>query len=839
MDNANRDDPLDSTRELPGADAGFKIGEYRIVRSIGEGGMGQVFLATDNLNRHVALKLLSQTLAQDVTMRSRFIEEGKCQASINHPNVASVFAAGDVDGRQFIAMEFIEGKTLKELISEKLLEFDAIREIFGQVCHGLQAAHEAGVIHRDIKPGNVMVDHHGRARILDFGLAKTETSTRHTLPGGRVGTVAYMSPEQAQGKKLDVRSDIFSLGIMLFEMTTRHKPFSGTNDISVLFSLSHDPHPDPQSIRPEIPDLFLYIINRSLQKLPAKRFASVAELLEYLEGRRKVAWEPGIGDGEQKVSIAVLPFDNQGSEVYDYFATGIAEEICAQLAKQRKLKVIAYNSSRLYAHTDKSIPQICSELGVSHLVCGSLQLAGTEQSSVVKVSARLIADGENGVNWQDSYVRLADQIFAVQEEVARSVVNSLGVVFGEANATKQVSGETASLEAYDFFLRANELFPRSLGQDDIAKAIQLYEDAAAHDPRFALAHARLARAHLSMYWFHYDHSPERLALAQDAINAALAITPDLPEAKQAIGFYQYYGKSDYAAALRTFEEVEQNRPNDAGVIASQAFINRRLGNWSEALTLIEKASALDPRSALFTYERANTLMLIRRYDEAIKYLERCQWVAPEWSDLYVKKAMCFILKDWDLSAAVQVFHEAAAHFNPTELAVEWILFDVLVEYFEGDLNKAIENLWVDEGEKEVYFIVKARLCKRMGQEQLAREHYMAASEILDTKLTEDPSDARYWIHHGITNAGLGNYELALESGRKAVDLVPFEKDHVSSVYFMELLSLIYTMVGEHDDAIGLLRKLLLVPSNFSLALLRNFSEFAPLRQCPGFAEMIK
>jgi tetratricopeptide (TPR) repeat protein len=377
-----------------------------------------------------------------------------------------------------------------------------------------------------------------------------------------------------------------------------------------------------------------------------------------------------------------------------------------------------------------------------------------------------------------------------------------------------------------------------VAEEDLHRASALYQQAIEIDPLFAHAHARLSRVHISMYWFHYDHTPARLAMAKRAVDRALAITPDLPEARQALGYYYYYGKSDYRMALEQFSAVGGQRPNDASVLASQGYIQRRLGKWDDALKAIEGATELDPRSALIAYERANTLLLLRRYNDAIAYFDRCLWLTPAWSDVYVKKAMAHLLRDWSMDEAVNVIKEAAKHLNPTELGVEWILLDALVTYFGEDLQAILRDLWVDEGEMEIYFIVKARFSIRLGDLQEGRSAYDSARVLLETKVKAQPDDARLHIHLAIAYAGLGKKEQAHESGKRALELVPCEKDHILGIFVMELMSIVFVMLGEYDEAVKLLKSILVVPANFSIALLRNFSAFDEIRNYKPFRELV-
>ena len=831
--------PLDSTIRMEISKPLFSINNYQVKHKLGQGGMGSVYLAFDErLKRNVALKVLAPEFGSDSDMRNRFVQEAWKQARLNHPNIATIHDIGEANGQQYIAMEFVEGQTVRQMLDNHELGPDAIPTIFLQVCAGLQAAHERQLVHRDIKPANVMVTREGQVKLLDFGLAKLQSAAGETQPGMLLGTVSYMSPEQAQAKEVDARSDIFSLGILLYEMVTNQVPFRGDNAISVLFSLVHQPHPDIGLVCPGAPAHFARVIDRALQKNPAQRYQSARELADDFRGTiQSERLSPNI-QSAGKTSVAVLQFENQGDAKHDYFADGIADEMNGYLSRLPHLKVIAYSSSRQFRLKDTTLKQIAKELDTQYLLLGALRWDENRSTPFVRISVRLIDAADESVRWAETYDREVDQIFAVQSDVSEQVARSLGLVLGETELTMLSNQHTVNIEAYDFFLRGNEIFPHSVAEEDLNQAIGLYQRAVEIDPQFALAHARLSRVHISMYWFHYDHTPARLALAKREVDRALSIAPELPEALQALGYYYYYGQSNYQKALEQFAAVGTHRPNDASVLASKGYIQRRLGKWDSALQSIENATELDPRSALITYERANTLLLLRRYDEAIVYFDRCLWLTPAWSDVYVKKAMAVLLRDWNSDEAVAVIRASADHINPTELAVEWILLDSIVQYFSNDLPSALQNLWVDEGEMEIYFIVKARLSARLGWANEGRSYYDSARVILEAKARVQPDDPRLHIHLAIAYAGLGRREESLKAGQRALELTPFEKDHILSVYFMELLSLVYAMLGEKEEALKLLRFLLAVPSNFSIPLLRNFSGFDSLRDYRPFQDLI-
>ncbi len=834
----DHDRPLDETADID-SPAGLQIGRYRMKRLLGRGGSGMVFQAVDEtLKREVAVKILAPEHASNHEMRERFLREAQKQAAMNHPNVATIHEIGDSAGTQFIAMEYIEGESLKDILARGQLDLEQGLRIFLQVCDGLQAAHDRQIVHRDIKPGNIMITKDGHAKILDFGLAKLQQSSNASSSGHIVGTASYMSPEQAQGKSPDVRSDVFSMGILLYEIATHRLPFSGEHTMAVLFAIVHLPYNDILGQNPDVPPGLCRVIDRALQKAPEARYQTILDMASELRAGAKLEAHAPLPITAERVSVAVMPFDNRGRDDLSYFADGVAEEICGYLSRLARLKVISFSSSRKYRLGEESTRDIGAELGCGYLLIGSLGWDTSRDRSLVRIRVQLVSAADGSVRWADTYDREVTEIFAVQSEVGEQVARALGVLLGEPELSMLADRHTASVEAYDCFLRANEIFPHSLAEDDLHRAIELYRRAVEIDPRFAHAHARLARAHISMYWFHYDHTAERLAQAKECVDRALAIAPESPEAKQALGYYYYYGMTDYVKALEQFSSVSTRRPSDASILASKGYIMRRLGKWNEALRSIESASELDPKSALITYERANTLLLLRRYDEAISILDRCLWLAPSWSDLYVKKAMAFVLRDWNLDQAVGVIGEASKHLNPTELGVEWILLDALVRYFDHNYDAMIKDLWVDEGEMEIYFIVKARIAARLGHQAECESAFDSARVLLETRVKTQSDDARLHMHLAIAYAGLGRRDLAKASGQHALELVPAGKDQVLGTFLMELMSLVYVMTDDFDPAVNLLRQILIGPANFSVAFVKSFSGFEKLRSYPPFQALV-
>jgi serine/threonine protein kinase len=502
------------------AGPGDSIGRYRIVSLVGEGGMGKVYEAEDpELERRVALKVLPESLARDPKALERFKREARTVAALSHPNIVTLYSVEESEGTHFLTMELVRGEPLSRLIPEEGFDLKELLERAIPLADGLRAAHERGIVHRDLKPGNVMVDAEGRVRILDFGLAKLHTDlpgesqeaalTALTALGAIVGTVPYMSPEQVSGKPADQRSDIFSLGIILYEMCTGRRPFGGETATHTMSAILRDRPERVSEIRADLPEHLGRIVRRCLEKEPEKRYQSAQVVREELEelkrevesgptmvhqgagvasppSRRRwiglaaslavvaavafLSFWPGRQDTEgpeelpgqagsvtpDRKMIVVLPFENLGSSEDEYFAAGMTDEINSRLSKVSGLGVISRDSAIQYAETQKTTPQIGEELGVEYLLGGTVRWArSTDGGTRIRITPRLVRVADDTQLWSDSYDRVLDDVFDIQSDIAVQVVAQLGVSLLETEGSAIEERPTENLEAYEAFLRGS------------------------------------------------------------------------------------------------------------------------------------------------------------------------------------------------------------------------------------------------------------------------------------------------------------------------------------------------------------------------------------------------
>ena len=863
MSDSEQQDNLDQTKVSKTEGRVASVGRYRVIEKIGAGGMGEVYLAFDpKLQRNVAIKLLPPTLADDPETKARFVREAQTAASLNHNNIVTIYEVDESEGRQFIAMELVEGVPLKDLMKSQRLPTENCFDLILQICDGLSAAHERSIVHRDIKPANILVSGKGRVKILDFGLAKLQSASGLTSTGVRLGTIAYMSPEQAQGVDVDQRSDIFSLGVMMYEMFSGQTPFKKDSEIATLLAILQQPHVPLHQIAPDIDVAVSAIVDRALQKDRALRYQSIENLarelrtvahrteqpapqIQQLASASPISPSQGFEASTVtrtsvglKKGIAILPFENLGPTEHDYFADGITDEMTTSLAKIKMLKVISNSSARQFKDKNRSVPEIASELGVEFLLTGTIRWDNSQTPSRFRLSCKLVDTKDESYLWAESYDRVLDQIFVLQSELAAEITKALGLALATPELDSLSRIPTTNLEAYDYYLRGNEFYPRSTQPADISRAIEMYEKAVGLDPEFALAHVKLSQANLSMYWFFHDRTPARVARAKLSVDAAVRVAPQLPETNLAQGYYYYYGCKEYLLALEQFVVAGKSRPNDSNLLAATGFIQRRLGFWNESLRNIRKAAELDPKSSLLASELGNTLMLLRQYDAALIQFDRAIWLVPDWIDIYARKAQTVLLRDGNVKAAAQVFRDAEARVAPAEMVMEFPLLDVFVEYCDRDVQTAMDKLAIDEVEMELYFINKGRLAQRVGRNSEAKSYFESARVMLETKLKSSPDDARYLANLGFAFAGLGQKEQALYCAQKAIELFPHDRDHVFSIVYLETFALTLTLLGSFDQAIEQLKFLLGVPSYISRPLLMVSEDFSPLRGLPGFQKLL-
>jgi len=702
----------------PGLDRdliGKTLAHFKITAKLGEGGMGEVYRAEDTeLDREVAVKVLPEEVASDPDWLQRFEREARALASLNHPNIITIHSIEDVDGVRFFSMELVVGKTLAQSIPSAGMPVDLFWEIAIPLVEALAAAHDMGITHRDLKPGNVMVTEDGRVKVLDFGIAKStaekgpsgntnESTWAMTRPGIIMGTIPYMSPEQVQGRSVDTRSDIFSLGALLHETITGERPFQGETSADLISSILRDsPQPLSRS-RPEAPPALDAVVLKCLEKDPDRRFQTARELRQELDSdsHQEIAVETDAAPP----SIAVLPFaDMSLDKDQDYFCEGMADEIINAFTGIEGLCVASRTSSFRFKGLGEDIQSIGDQLHVATVLEGSVRKADTR----LRVTAQLInvSDGYN--LWSRRYDRELEDVFAIQDEIAQSIVDALRIELSAGEQDAFDRSATADIEAYDFYLRGRKFFYEGTRQG-IELAREMFSRAARRDPSYALAFAGLANCH-SYLFMYFDKTPANKEAAVKASQKAVALGENFADAHAARGLALSIDQQ-YEEAGREFESALELNPRLFEAYYFYARVCREQGRLEDAVPLFEKASQVRPedyQSLTFLaaayrdldrpHERAYTLM---RAKDAIK-----RHLASNPNDaraLYLGAGILIDLEeeeeglDWARRALALDPDDPRVLYNLACIHCEAKRYEEAVDYFASALEAGYASReWIDK-----------------------------------------------------------------------------------------------------------------------------------------------
>jgi serine/threonine protein kinase/Tfp pilus assembly protein PilF len=858
---------------------------------LGAGAMAITYRARDTvLNSEVALKVIDRSVAQNPGARSRFLREARAAANIHHPNVARVTFYGEQDGECFYVMELVKGETLEARVRrDGPMPLAIALEVIEQAARALAAAEVCGVVHRDIKPSNIMLESDAsgalRVKLIDYGVAKVmgpqaEPGIEQTQ-AGFIGTPAFASPEQFAGTgqmPIDTRSDVYSLGVTLWYLLTGRTPFVGRT-MEEIRARQTSELPLEQLRNFHLPAQVIALMKSMLAPDPKARPQTARELLSAVQNcyerfnpkarshRRRVMlasaaamltiaaialgtwfYQRTRSFSPTERSIAVLPFENLSSDKENaYFAEGIQDEILTRLSKIADLKVISRTSTQHYKSAPENLPEIAKQLGVAHILEGSVQKSG----DAVRVNVQLIKAATDSHLWSDTFDRKMTDIFSVESEVSKAIADQLRAKLTGQEQEVLGAKPTDNPQAYDAYLRGlaytlkTAFTPEnSLGaQKHVKEAVRL-------DPNFALAWALLSYVDASGYLTQSLQPTSALREeAREAADTALRLQPNLGEALLAKGFYYYACLKDYDTASKYLEQAERLLPHNSRVLQGLAYVERRRGNWDKSEAYFNEAEKLDPRNVNLLSQHARSYVCLRRFPEALTKLEQILNVTPDDIDTLVLKAR--------IAQAEGDLPRASALLAPLRLGVGYVnaletqVYQAILESRPAPVIAQLKEILATPDQALGFYVGELRFWLGWAQEvagdhAAARESWTQARTELEPFLKDQPENFILIGDLALTNVALGDNNVALTLAERALALFPIDKDALTGPRPLDILARVAARVGDPDRSITTLEKLLSIPYEAPLAanppltpaLLRLDPMFEPLRKDPRFQKLV-
>ena len=814
---------------------GKTISHYKILEKRGEGGMGVVYKAQDTkLDRIVALKFLPKRLLYDSEAKTRFENEAKAASALNHLNITTIYEIDEVEGESFICMEYIEGQSIKELINEKTLSLDEILKITMQIAEGLNAAHRKGVIHRDIKSDNIMITDEGVVKITDFGLAKLKDAPGVTMSGTMLGTMQYMSPEQVQGVPSDFRSDIFSFGVVLYEMITGEMPFKGEHPAALFYSILNETPEPLYQFRAGVSDELQIIVDRALQKDVQARYQDTDELLSDLKGgpKERPSWyQKKTGkmeklEGPQKPSLAVMYLANlSGRKEDDYFVAGMTEDITTDLCNIEGLRVLSRSDVLPFREKQISVSEIGKKLSVDYVLEGSVRKIGER----VRINAQLVKVADGFHVWAERFDHKLEDIFDLQTEVAHKIARSLKVKLQPSEIVQIEKKPTFSIQAYDYYLRGRDYYWKEYTKD-IEFAIKMYEKALELDPDYALAYAGLADAYVFKYQAYFERTISVLDEAEKWSLKALKIDPELPEAHRSLGRVFWF-KRKMEDAISEFEKAINLRPNFYDATRALGWIHEDMKNFDEAVRWANKTLEIRPKDKEALLLLGITYYDQRLYDQALEVFLKATDVAPDYSSAYYYIGSTY-LKQGKFDLALERFGRCTETGGEPNVYLDsgWIYilkkdYPLAIQSFQKSIDAGYFNFLA-------YYFQGVAHQEVNGQEK-STECFKKSIQLCSELIKSDPENP--YLHSTLGLAYLASGEE--EKGETEIKLS--EKLGSDNGAILYDLARFYAKKNNESKSIEFLKQALSLPLSPSKFEARLDPHFKNLQKSPEFVELVK
>jgi TolB-like protein/Tfp pilus assembly protein PilF/predicted Ser/Thr protein kinase len=894
---------LEKEDDAPGLSAApmqMEFGDYELLEEIGRGGQGVVYRARQkSLSRTVALKVIG--LGQWATKAhvKRFRLEAEAAASLNHPCIVPIYEVGERDGACYYSMGLVEGGQLDATAKREPMPLRRAAELIAKLARTVQYANEHGILHRDIKPGNVLLDAKGEPHLTDFGLARlVETKSTVTRTLEVLGTPSYMAPEQAVGNNAQITSatDVYGLGAVFYQLLTGHPPFAGGTTYETIRLLLETEPRQPRLLNPKIGRDLSTICLKCLEKDPQRRYSSALALAEdidrwlkhepirarrtgvFTRGRKWVrrnptttllaaslvalaaaagwiVWKSEFVHHPVTTGIAVLPFENLSEDKENtFFADGIQDDILTKLAKVADLKVISRTSVMPFRGA-RNTQQIGRALNVSHVLEGSVR----RDAGRIHLNAQLIDTRSDTHVWAEEYNRDLADVFAIQTEIAQKIANQLHAKISAREKVAMEERPTKDLVAYELYVHAASLIdeasyaPEQERWKDYFQAVELLNQAIARDPAFLLAYCRLAEAYDELYFQRSVASfsaaaASRLDLANAAINSAFRLKPDSADAHLALAMHLYHGYFDYDHARDELAIAVRTLPNNARIFEWSGYIDRRQNRWHDAVRNFERAMELDPRNVKILTGAAVTYNLMRDYERARETLDRLIALEPNNNFQLVFRA-CI---DFNQRADNRPLHAVIEKILRDDPAAAGAMVGHLfaLAMYERDFASADRALAPLTENKHTSFRVRTDamyfsrayaeglLARIKGDAAAARAAFTAARAQQEEAVRARPDDGPTFCLLGLIDAGLGRKEEALREGRRALELTPVARNAVDGPEVLYFFAVICAWTGERDLAIEQLETLAKMPVGVSYGELRLDPDWDPLRGDPRFEKIV-